>query len=120
MRILIDDANAISLLAGTGLRVVLFLGPDAPQEQIARFSSIRWPAGVMPAVLPVASAPQTAARLAIRQTPAVAAILNGQLLALEMDSDTRAAAVRVLMQARAGPRALLSTVKSVLYARPVG
>jgi hypothetical protein len=58
--------------------------------------------------------------LAVRQTPAVAAILNGQLLATEVDPDTRAAAVRVLMQARAGPSRSLKTVKSVLSFRSVG
>lgn len=103
MKILIDDAAAAALIDGSGLRVVLFLGPDASDEQLRRFSRIRWPAGVMPAVLPVASAPQTAARFAVERTPAVVAILDGQVLATECDPDTRVAAVRALMRARAGP-----------------
>lgn len=112
MHILIDDASAISLLGGPGMRVLLFHGPSDSHAAVARFSQIRWPAGVIAAVLPIGAAPLTAASLGITTTPAVGALLDGALVALETDPDPRAAAVRAVAaaRARAGPVAPLRRV----------
>lgn len=105
MQILIDDASAAALLSGPGMRVLLFCGPT-DSTAVTRFSGIRWPAGVVAAVLTVAAAPLTAASFGISRTPAVGAIVDGRLVALETDHDPRAAAVRAVTaaRARAGPR----------------
>lgn len=103
MQILLDDAHATTVLAGTGVRVLLFNGPTDSQTNIARFSQIRWPAGMTAAVLPTHFAPITTARYGVTRTPAVGAILDGHLIVMEYDADPRAAAVRAVARARAGP-----------------
>lgn len=103
MQIILDDAHATTLLAGAGIRVLLFHGPADPQANIAQFSLIRWPAGMTAAVLPTAHAPIAAARYSVERTPAVGAILDGHLIVMEYDANPRAAAVRAVARARAGP-----------------
>ena len=103
MQILLDDEHATTTLAGTGIRVLLFHGPDDAQKNLTRFSQIRWPAGITAAVLPTCLAPITTARYGVTRTPAVGAILDRQLIVMEYDSDPRAAAVRAVARARAGP-----------------
>ena len=103
MQILLDDAHATTVLNGAGVRVLLFQGPGDPEANVARFSLIRWPAGMTAAVLPTQLAPITTARYGVTRTPAVGAIVAGVLIVMEYDADPRAAAVRAVARARAGP-----------------
>ena len=81
-----DDAARI-LMPGAGrrLHVVLFLADGTPLREsiLERFASLELPRGARAVVLEIDHAPKTARWFGITETPTLAAVLDGGLLALE-------------------------------------
>ena len=85
------DEEARGLLPGHDpktLFIVLFLSPG-PQAQrlVERFRQLAFPRGARAAVLDVSCARESAEWFGITRTPAIAAIADGSLLAIDYDCD---------------------------------
>ena len=105
------DKEAAGLMPGhgEGLHVVLFWNPktDRNHAVLSHFRELKWPETCRQSVLEVSNTPETAAWFGLKETPALAVIREGVLLAVEY-ACTEDACQRLLNCADRQLRAILA------------